>query len=146
MLQVFEKIKPFDSTPVSLLITTATLSPTRAGRLCGLYTLHLYFYVFAEPSVTVNDCYPTTASSVLLLSKQALQHCFNSRARQASTERLLSNFVFEDFLIFYGHVAASNQAVRRHCLNSRARQASTRCLMRSCVNPNCSFSKTASGF
>jgi len=100
MLQVFEKIKPFDSTPVSLLVTTATLSPTRAGRLCGLYTLHLYFYVFAEPSVTVNDCYPTTASSVLLLSKQALQHCFNSRARQVSTERLLSNFVFEDCFRF----------------------------------------------
>ena len=48
MLQIFEKIKPLDPAPTSLSVTTAALSSTRAGRLCGLYTLHLYFYVFAE--------------------------------------------------------------------------------------------------
>ena len=97
MLQIFEKIKPLDSAPISLSVTTAALSSTRAGRLCGLYTLHLYFYVFAEAvAVAIIDCYPTTASSVLLLSKQALQHCVNSRARQ----------VFDE-------LAASSQAFRR---------------------------------
>ena len=101
MLQIFEKIKPLDSAPISLSVTTAALSSTRAGRLCGLYTLHLYVYVFAEAvAVTIIDCYPTTAPSVLLLSKQALQHCFNSKARQVSTELLVRICIFEDCFRF----------------------------------------------
>jgi hypothetical protein len=137
MLQIFEKIKPLDSAPISLSVTTAALSSTRAGRLCGLYTLHLYFYVFAEAvAVAIIDCYPTTAPSVLLLSKQALQHCFNSKARQVSPELLLRICIFEDCFRFLMDmpqaarlfddeeravpVAASSHAVRQQWYKQRA--------------------------
>jgi hypothetical protein len=130
MLQIFEKIKPLDSTPISLSVTTAALSSTRAGRRCGLYTLHLYFYVFAEAvAVTIIDCYPTTASSVLLLSKQALQHCFNSKRAKFQQSHCCAFAFFEDCFRFLMDrlqaarlfddeeravpVAASRQAVRQ---------------------------------
>ena len=80
-----------------------------------MYTLHLYFYVFAEAvAVAIIDGYPTTASSVLLFSKQALQHCFNSRARQ----------------IFDGHAASSQAFRRRRASRPRCRQ-----------QPSCSTTK-----
>jgi len=71
--------------------------------------------VFAEAvAVAIIDGYPTTASSVLLFSKQALQHCFNSRARQ----------------IFDGHAASSQAFRRRRASRPRCRQ-----------QPSCSTTK-----
>ena len=91
-----------------------------------------YFYVFAEAvAVTIIDCYPTTASSVLLLSKQALQHCFNSRARQVSTRAIVAHLHFRRlFQVFDGHAASSQAFRRRRASRPRCRQ-----------QPSCSTTK-----
>ena len=101
MLQIFEKIKPLDSAPISLSVTTAALSSTRAGRLCGLYTLHLYFYVFAEAvAVAIIDRYPTTASSVLQLSKQFFNTASTRERAKFQPELLLRICILEDCFRF----------------------------------------------
>jgi len=57
--------------------------------------------VFAEAvAVAIIDCYPTTASSVLLLSKQALQQMLQLESAPNSTELLLRICVFEDCFRF----------------------------------------------
>ena len=115
MLQIFENIKPLDSAPISLSVTTAALSSTRAGRLCGLYTLSTFIFTCLLK--------PSPSPSSIAIRRQHHPFCYSQgKLFNAASTRERAKFQQSDYCAFAflktvsgfdGHAAASSKAFRR---------------------------------
>jgi len=113
MLQIFEKIKPLDSAPTSLSVTTAALSSTRAGRFAACTLSTFIFTCLLKPSPSPSSMATRRQHHPFCYSRSKLFNTASTRERakflmdMPQAARLFDD---EERAV---PVAASSQAVRQ---------------------------------